>query len=100
MKLRDDNYLKNNREKMMKNVCQIIYNHIISAEKYVKSPTVGALLFDERHYGRKEWIITSSSGFNSTMPLFVYKLDRIKQDLTAPAIDDIFLMMRKIFDKM
>jgi hypothetical protein len=28
VRLRDDNYLKDNRERMMKNVCHIIFNHI------------------------------------------------------------------------
>lgn len=53
MKLRDDNYLKENRERMMQNVCQIIYAHIQAAEKFIKKPTNGALLFDEGNYGRK-----------------------------------------------
>lgn len=73
--MRDDNYLKDNREKMMINVCQIIFNHMVAAEKYVPTPSAGALLFDEALYGRKEWAVNTASGFSSTMPFFVYGLE-------------------------
>jgi hypothetical protein len=33
--MNDDNFLKDNREQMIENVCTIIYKHVYAAEKYI-----------------------------------------------------------------
>jgi len=72
---------------MMRNVCQILFNHVEAAEKYIGTPTSGALLFDERLYGRKEWEINSVSGLSTTMPLFVYTLEKIETEEKDANVD-------------
>ena len=46
-KIEKDTTLKINREEMIANVCAIIQKHISAAEKFIKSPTQGALLFHD-----------------------------------------------------
>ena len=85
---------------MIMNVCAILIKHIEAAESFIKIPTEGAKLFQESNFTRHEWIVTTTSGYSSTMPLFVYVLEEIKQE-TKPATEgDLILFMRKIMDKM
>jgi len=76
--IEDDNYLKENRDKMMKNVCSIVHKHIETAERVIKVPTEGALLFHDQNFVRGEWKIQTTSGYSSTMPLFIYVLHEIE----------------------
>lgn len=100
MKLDRDNFLKINREQMMTNVCQIIFKHIEAAQKFIEKPTEAALLFHENNFIRHEWIIQSTGGYSSTMPLFLYVLEDIEYVEKPAAEGDLILFMRKILDKM
>lgn len=51
-KIERNTSLKLNREEMIIKVCQIIHSHIESAEKYIKNPTQGAMLFHEDNFRR------------------------------------------------
>ena len=57
---------------MMENVSALIIKHILSAELYINTPTEGASLFNESNFKRQEWNIQTTSGYSSTMPLFIY----------------------------
>lgn len=85
---------------MMTNVSQIIANHIDAAEMYITQPTQAALLFHENNFIRHEWIVSTTSGYSSTMPLFLYVLEEIQYVEKPAAEGDIILFMRKVFEKM
>ena len=36
------------------------------------------MLFHEKNFTRQEWIIQSTNGYSSTMPLFLYVLEEIE----------------------
>ena len=95
-----DNFLKMNREQMMTNVCQIMFNHIEAAERYIEEPTQAALLFHENNFLRHEWLVQTTSGYSSTMPLFLYALEDVQYEERKVAEGDVILFMRKIFEKM
>ncbi|CDW84264.1 cyclin-y-like protein [Stylonychia lemnae] len=99
-KLDKDNFLKITREQMMTNVCQIIFKHIEAAQKFIENPTEAAMLFHENNFTRHEWIIQTTSGYSSTMPLFLYSLEEIEYIEKPAAEGDLILFMRKIFEKM
>ena len=84
----------------MTNVCQIIFKHIEAAQKFIEQPTEAALLFHEHNFLRHEWVIQSTSGYSSTMPLFLYVLEDIEYVEKPAAEGDLILFMRKIFEKM
>lgn len=71
-KLRQNEDIKLNREQMMENVSTLIIKHILAAELYITTPTEGASLFNESNFKRTEWNIQTTSGYSSTMPLFIY----------------------------
>lgn len=71
-KLRQNDDIKLGREQMMENVSTIIIKHILAAELYITTPTEGASLFNESNFKRQEWNIQTTSGYSSTMPLFIY----------------------------
>jgi len=99
-KIEGDNFLKITREQMMTNVCEIIFKHIEAAQKFIEMPTEAAMLFHDSNFTRHEWIIQSSSGYSSTMPLFLYVLEDIEYVEKQAAEGDLILFMRKIFEKM
>jgi len=73
--------LRLNREQSMINVCEIIFKHIEAAEKYIINPTEGAQLFHENHFVLHEWFVTTTSGYSSTMPMFLYVLEEIEHEI-------------------
>lgn len=85
---------------MMTNVCEIIYKHIEAAEKFIEQPTEAALLFHENNFIRHEWLVQTTSGYSSTMPLFLYMLEEIEYVEKKIAEGDLILFMRKVFEKM
>ena len=85
---------------MINNVSSIIFKHIEAAEKFIIRPTEGALLFHEDNFVLHEWIITSTSGYSSTMPLFLYSLEEIHHDIKPATVPDLIAFVKKIFDKM
>ena len=99
-KLDQDTNLKLNRDQTIINVCQIIYKHIEAAENYIEMPTQAALLFHEHNFIGHEWNIQTTSGYSSTMPLFLYVLEEIPYE-EKPCSEDILIkFMRRIFEKM
>ena len=58
------------------------------------------MLFHEHNFIGHEWNIQSTSGYSSTMPLFLYVLEEIEYQDRPCAEGDLILFMRKIFDKM
>ena len=85
---------------MMENVSAIILKHILAAELYINTPTEGASLFKESNFKRQEWNITTTSGYGSTMPVFIYAYEKVIEPV-KPCLDgDILKFMRKIIDKM
>jgi hypothetical protein len=64
-------------------VCSIIVKHIDAAEKFITIPTQGAMLFHEENFVRKEWYITTTSGFSSTMPMFLYNIEELEVEINA-----------------
>jgi hypothetical protein len=85
---------------MLANVCGIIFKHIEAAETYIEVPTQAALLFHETNFMRREWVVETTDGYSSTMPLFVYVLEKIDYRDKAIAEGDVILFMRKIIEKM
>jgi hypothetical protein len=71
-KLRMNEDIKLGREQMMENISALIIKHIFAAELYISTPTEGASLFNESNFKRQEWNIQTTSGYSSTMPLFIY----------------------------
>ena len=63
-------------------------------------PTEGASLFNESNFIRLHWNIQSTSGYSSTMPLFIYSYEKIVEPVKSCTEGDILAFMRKIFDKM
>ena len=99
-KLDNDSFLKINREQMLTNVSQIVFNHIEAAEEHIKAPTFAALLFHENNFIRHEWLVKTTSGYSSTMPLFVYVLEDIEYVERRVGEGDVIMFIRKVFDKM
>jgi hypothetical protein len=85
---------------MMNNVCSVIFKHIEAAETYIEQPTQAALLFHEHNFIGHEWLVQSTGGYSSTMPLFLYVLEEIEYREQPCAEGDLILFMRKIFEKM
>lgn len=99
-KYAQDNNLRLTRDQMMTKVCEIIFRHIEAAELHIQKPTEAALLFHDSNFSRHEWIVQTTSGYSSTMPLFMYVLEEIEYKEKRVAEGDIILFMRKIFEKM
>ena len=57
-------------------------------------------MFHETNFSRHEWIVQTTSGYSSTMPLFMYVLEDIEYVEKKVAEGDIILFVRKIFEKM
>jgi len=95
-----DEDLKKNRELMMENVSSIIIKHILAAELYITTPTEGASLFSEANFKRQEWNIQTTSGYSSTMPLFIYTYQKVIEPVRPCSDSDILKFMRKIIDTM
>lgn len=85
---------------MMENVSAILIKHIFTAELYITKPTEGASLFIESNFKRQQWNIATTSGYSSTMPLFIYAYDKVIEPVRPCSESDILKFMRKIFDKM
>jgi hypothetical protein len=45
-------------------------------------------------------MITSTSGYSSTMPLFLYSLEEIHHEIKPCTVPDLIAFVKKIFDKM
>mmetsp|Transcript_45174 Transcript_45174/g.32990 ORF Transcript_45174/g.32990 Transcript_45174/m.32990 type:complete len:425 (-) Transcript_45174:221-1495(-) len=99
-KIKKDETLKTNRDQMIGNVCSIIIKHIEAAEKFIKKPTDAALIFEEKNFLRQEWYITTTSGYSSTMPLFLYVLEKIEVVVQRVQKEDLVEFMKKVMDKM
>ena len=99
-KFRQNEDIKLNREQMIENVSHIIMKHIYAAELYINTPTQGASLFNESNFRRQEWNIQTTSGYASTLPLFIYTYEKVQVAVRPVADGDILLFMRKIFDQM
>ena len=84
----------------MENVSTIIIKHILAAELYISTPTEGASLFNESNFKRQEWNIQTTSGYSSTMPLFIYTYQKVIEPIKPCHEADVLRFMRKIFDKM
>lgn len=85
---------------MINMVSSIIFKHIEAAERYIEEPTQAALLFHEHNFIGHEWHIQTTSGYSSTMPLFLYVLEEIEYEDKPCAEGDLIMFMRKIFEKM
>lgn len=81
-KFRLDEQVKLDREQMMTYVSSIIFKHVFTAEMLIPKPTEGAALFNESNQTRPEWMIQKTSGFSSTLPMFVYSYEPV----TKPVI--------------
>lgn len=99
-RLRLNEDIKLNRDQLMENVSSIVTKHILAAELYILKPTEGASLFNESNFKRKEWNIQTTSGYSSTMPLFIYTYDQVIELIKPCSESDVLKFMRKIFDKM
>ena len=86
---------------MMENVCKIIIKHIFAAEHFIKTPTEGASLFNESNFRRQEWNIQTTSGYSSSMPLFIYTYEQVVEPIISYKEEkleaDLLKFMRKIF---
>lgn len=100
MKLRMNEDIKLNREQMMENISAFIIKHIFAAELYINPPTEGASLFNESNFKRQEWNIQTTSGYSSTMPLFIYTYEKVIEPIKPCTEADVLKFMRKIFDTM
>ena len=49
---------------------------------------------------RHEWMVTTTNGFSSTLPLYVYVLDEKKYEVKKVNEGDVILFIRKVFEKM
>jgi hypothetical protein len=58
------------------------------------------MLFHEQNFKGQEWLVQTTSGYSSTMPLFLYVLEDLPYEEKACNDGDLILFMRKIFDKM
>ena len=74
-----DEKVKFDREQMMEHVSSIIYKHIFAAELLIPKPTEGAALFNESNQVSQEWTIQSTSGYSSTLPLFIYSYEKVNR---------------------
>jgi len=77
-KIKEDTLYKYNRDDMIEKVSKILYNHITFSEDCIPNPSQGASLFDEKIYKRKRWYVHNSQGFCSTLPIFVYSLEKVE----------------------
>ena len=84
----------------MINICQIIQGHIEAAENYIEKPSEGALLFEESNFLPTEWDIQTTSGYSSTMPMFLYILGEMTIEVKPVSTGELVLFMRKVYDKM
>ena len=98
LKLRQDDQVKLGRDQMMENVAAIISKHILAAELYITAPTEGASLFNESNFKRQEWNIQTTSGYSSTMPLFIYTYQKVVQPVSPCKEEDILKFIRKVVD--
>ena len=85
---------------MIVNVCTILFKHIEAAERFIIHPTEGALLFHERNFTLHEWEVQTTSGYSSTMPLFLYVLEEIELVIKPATLPELIAFMKRIFDKM
>ena len=58
------------------------------------------MLFHEQNFKGQEWLVQTTSGYSSTMPLFLYVLEDVPFEEKPCTEGDLILFMRKIFDKM
>ena len=58
------------------------------------------MLFHDVFFRRVEWMITTPSGYSSTMPMFLYVLEEIRHDVSPATTGDLIMYMKKIMDKM
>lgn len=98
--MRTNEDFKINREQMMANISVIIIKHIFAAEMYINTPTEGASLFNEANFRRQEWNIQTTSGYSSTMPLFIYTYEKVIEPIKPCTEADVLKFIRKIFDTM
>lgn len=92
--------IKLNRDQLMENVACIVTKHILAAELYIHTPTEGASLFNDSNFKRQEWRIQTTSGYSSTMPLFIYTYEKVTEPTRPCSESDVLKFLRKIFDKM
>ena len=85
---------------MLENVAAIIIKHILTAEIYIGKPSEGAQLFNESNQIRQEWNIQTTSGYSSTMPLFIYDYQKVIRPVRTCSESDVLQFMRKIFGTM
>jgi hypothetical protein len=57
-------------------------------------------LFHDHNFIGHEWTIQTTTGYSSTMPLFLYVLEEIEYQENPCGEGDLILFMRKIFEKM
>ena len=84
----------------MENVASLILKHILAAELYITVPTEGASLFNESNFKRQEWNIQTTSGYSSTMPLFIYTYEQVVVPVKPCSEGDVLKFMRKVFETM
>lgn len=77
-KFQEDTLYKYNRDEMIEKVSRIIYEHILHSEENMPISSAGAELFNERIYKRQRWMINTTHGFCSTLPNFIYSLEKIE----------------------
>jgi hypothetical protein len=61
---------------MIEKVSKIIHQHIMFAEQNIKHPSQGAMLFNEKIYKQKKWMVHTTHGFSGTLPIFLYSLEK------------------------
>jgi hypothetical protein len=66
---------------MIEKVSKIIHQHIVFAERNIKRPSQGALLFDEKIYKRERWMVHTTHGFSGTLPIFLYSLEKVEYEV-------------------
>ena len=73
-KFKEDTLYKYKRDNMVEKVSKIIHKHILFSEENIYVPSQGATLFDERIYKQERWVVHTTRGFSSTLPIFMYNL--------------------------
>lgn len=96
-KIKEDTLYKYNRDDMIAKVSKIIHKHIMYAEENIRRPSQGAMLFDEKIYKRERWMVHTTHGFSSTMPIFLYSLQKIEYEAKMCSPEDIMKFIKRIF---
>ena len=95
-KFKEDTLYKYNRDDMIEKVSKILHSHIMFSEENIHEPSQGATLFDERIYKQQRWVVNSTKGFSSTLPLFMYSVTKIEYEEEEWSAEDVARFIKRI----